>query len=67
MNRIGEGIHKVVAEKSPGRIVEMDRMMPSDTINRGQNSDVIFQTNWDVWEGGSVIEMGTFNGRCGVK
>jgi hypothetical protein len=44
MYSISEGSQSLIPKKVPGEIDETDRMTPSTTINRGQNSELTFQT-----------------------
>jgi hypothetical protein len=46
INLIFEGIHRILPMKLPFPIAETDRIRSLTTINRGQNSPTIFQTNW---------------------
>jgi hypothetical protein len=50
MNLIGEGSHSLLIKKRGSLICETHRIRPSATINRGQNSFVIFQKTWEIWD-----------------
>jgi hypothetical protein len=66
MNSIREGIQRVLPEKCPPPTAETNRITPSVTINRGQNSPAIFQTTREVCDLGFAIEfefeLESFNG-----
>jgi hypothetical protein len=71
INLIDEGSHSFLTSKSEWPIVETQRMKPSATIIRGQNSSAISQITWEIcdcdcdWscECEFVMKMANVNGR----
>jgi hypothetical protein len=74
INLVEEGIHRMLPEKDSQSIAEIHWIIPSVTINRGQNSLEAFQTICEVCELGFDIEFdlefhiefGTFNDQVSI-
>jgi hypothetical protein len=62
INLIDEGRHSFFTNKSERPILETDRMKPSITMIRGQNSSAISHRIWEICDCSFFIEIETFNG-----